>query len=452
MAQIILPYDINAESGVICTLILHPEFILHSENLKPAYFYKKENGAIYWAIEELYKKGIDKIDDFNILTQINSNAGVKKLMNSFNEQSLTELVSLAEELARTSLSEYKQISNRVISLSFKRELYKKVKDVENMCLDDTLDINVINKNIYETFDTVAEKYICDDDIQMFKDKIDDIWGSICNRRNNDGTFGLPSKFKILNEYFTYQPGELTLASARRKDGKSIFGLNELVHKLKHDIPVVYFDTEMQDELFTARLISHLTQIPEPKVKSGAYSPSEETLIKDALAWIKSRQFVHEYDPSWTKERVLTKAKILRNKMNFQFFIYDYIKITNNGIISSSEQYNELGNWCNFIKNEICGKFEIPGLSFAQLNRQGQIADSDKIERYVTTGLSLRKKSKDEIINDGEECGNYAIRVEFNRIGAAMDEDEYLDFLFRGNILTLEECQKQHLNEQPSFMS
>jgi len=70
--------DSQAESGVIATLIYHPEFILHSEYLKPSHFYNKENGCIYWAIDKLYKSGVNNIDAFNLTTMLNSNEGVKK--------------------------------------------------------------------------------------------------------------------------------------------------------------------------------------------------------------------------------------------------------------------------------------------------------------------------------------------------------------------------------------
>ena len=43
--------DTQAEAGVIATLVHHPEFILQSDYLKAGYFYHKENGCIYWAID-----------------------------------------------------------------------------------------------------------------------------------------------------------------------------------------------------------------------------------------------------------------------------------------------------------------------------------------------------------------------------------------------------------------
>lgn len=236
-------------------------------------------------------------------------------------------------------------------------------------------------------------------------------------------------------------------------GKSVIALNELVHKLKNDIPVAYFDTEMNDDLFTTRLLSHLTSVPESRIKSGSYSGSEEQMIEDAKQWIKTKAplFTHIYDPCWNRDKIYTRARILKYKTNFQFFIYDYIKLTDDKTTSSSEQYNELGIWADFLKNKIGGSLDVPVMSMAQLNRSEKIADSDKIERYVTTGLIWRKKTPEEIEMDGEKCGNYAVTIDFNRIGDDMDENDYLDFLFKKEILTIEECAKQHEPHVPDAM-
>ena len=65
--------DVQAESGVIATLVYHPEFILHTDYLKPGYFYATDNGCIYWAISELYKAGVENIDALNISNMLTSN-------------------------------------------------------------------------------------------------------------------------------------------------------------------------------------------------------------------------------------------------------------------------------------------------------------------------------------------------------------------------------------------
>jgi len=445
-----LPHDISAEAGIVCTLIHKPEFILHSENLSPSYFYLKENGAIYWAIQQLYQDGIDIIDEFNITTKINSDKGVKNLIESVSKDFIKDIIEKSTYIARNSIEEYKNLTDIVVSLSFKRSVYNKLKHFQSMCLDDKVDLNQLNLSIANDIDSLTSQYITQDNIPMYNKNIYDIWESIKEKRNSDGTFGLPSKHEVLKNYFTYQNGELVIVAARRKHGKSVFGMNELVHMLRNGISCVFLDTEMNDELFTTRLISHLARIEEYKIKSGNYSSSEELQIEQWLDWINEKSFTHIYDPQWTMEKVYTTTKILKNRMDFDFLIYDYIKVTDNRTMSMGEQYNELGAWCNFLKNNIAGGLDVPVLTFAQLNRRYEIADSDKIERYASTGIKWVKKTPEEIQNDGKDCGNYKLNIMFNRLGEEMDEDDYIDFMFNRKSLSIEIAEKQHESE-PDFM-
>ena len=444
-------YDVSAEAGTIATIIQKPEMILHSEALSHSYFYKKENGAIYWAIQQLYQKGIDKIDEFNIITQINSDKGIKNTIESYRKNFVKELFENSQYTARNTKEEYQEIVNRVITLSFKRDVYRKLKYFQSQCLDDNVDLNQLNLTIMNDIDNLAAQYVTQNEIPMYNEEIYDIWENIISKRNEDGTYGLLSKHKVLEEYFTYQTGEVVIIAARRKHLKSIFGMNELVHMLKQGISCVYLDTEMPSESFTTRLLSHLTGIEEYRIKSGNYSQSEEEIIEDNLKWISEQNFTHIYDTQWTRDKVYTTTRILKNKINFDFLIYDYIKMTDTNIISSTEQYNELGNWANFLKNNIAGGLDIPILSFVQLNREYNIADSDKIERYVSTGIKWDKKTPEEIARDGIECGNYKLNILFNRIGKSMDDDEYIDFAFNDKNLDISVAKKQHEERVPEYM-
>ena len=334
-------YDISAEAGVIATIIQNPEMVLHSETLLPSYFYKKENGAIYWAIQQLYQKGIDKIDEFNITTQINSNKGVKNTIESYKKDFIKELFENSQYIARNTKEEYQEIVNKVVTLSFKRDVYRKLKYFQSQCLDDNIDLNQLNLTIMNDIDDLAAQYVTQNEIPMYNKEIYNIWENIISKRNEDGTYGLLSKHKVLEEYFTYQAGEIVVVAARRKHGKSIYGMNELVHMLKNGISCVFLDTEMNDEIFTTRLLSHLTGIEEYRIKSGNYLPSEEEAIQSSLKWISEQNFTHIYDPQWTRDKIYTTAKILKNKIDFDFLIYDYIKMIDTNIVSSSEQYNEL---------------------------------------------------------------------------------------------------------------
>ena len=81
--------DIQSESGIIGTLIYHPEYILHTDFLEPGYFSGVENGCIYWAIQELYRDGIVNIDAYNISNKLQSHPGVAKTIDKYNLPSVS---------------------------------------------------------------------------------------------------------------------------------------------------------------------------------------------------------------------------------------------------------------------------------------------------------------------------------------------------------------------------
>ena len=151
-----------------------------------------------------------------------------------------------------------------------------------------------DKTIDEKINNLTEKYIVSTEIETFGNHIDALWSEICSRRSQDGIYGIPSKFPILSDYFTYEPGELVLLKARMKRGKSAFFLNEAVHKLKMGVPTVYLDTEMQDRLFAERLLANLTGIEIKRIKTGNYSLEEGKLLENTNEWIKKQPFVHLY--------------------------------------------------------------------------------------------------------------------------------------------------------------
>ncbi len=432
--------DNQAEAGVIATLLYHPEFILHTDYLKPSYFYNVENGCIYWAIQELYKSGVERIDALNITNMLNSNRAVKKKIEQYNLTDMQDFINMSQYACRHTLEEYKLLVNNVVTTSFKRDLNKAVLEIQSACFNSDANLNKLNSLVNTKINKLTEQYITSNEIEVFGSRIDDLWKEICNRRTEDGVYGIPSKFPLINEYFTYEPGELVLLKARMKRGKSAFFLNEAIHKIKNGVPTLYLDTEMQDRLFAERMLANLTGIEVKRIKNGRYSYEEGKELEKANEWIKKQPFVHMYIPSSTDEEIYAIHKVLKYKMGLEFSIYDYIK---SNIASSSENYNVLGGKCDFLKNNVAGDLNVAMLAGAQLNRQNQVADSDKLERYVSSSIWWRDKSTEELAKDGLDCGNFAATVDLNRNGEMMDEEDYIDFKFDGNRMRIEQSKIQH---------
>lgn len=438
--------DTQAEAGVIATLVQHPEFILHTDYLKAGYFYNIENGCIFWAISELYKNGIDTIDALNITNMLNSNKAVKRKIEEYNLADMQEFINMSQYAARHSLEEYKLLVNNVVTMAFKRDLNRVAVQIQNSCFDSNIDLGKLNTLVNEKISNLTEQYIVTNEIQTFGSQVKSLWNEVCSRRNESGIYGVPSKFPILSEYFTYEPGELILLCARMKRGKSALMMNEAIHKLKMGVPTLYIDTEMSSRLFYERMLANIAQVDVKRIKNGKYSYEEEQKLAKANEWLETAPFVHMYLPSTTDEELYSIHKILKYKMDLGFSVFDYIK---GDVADSSSLYNLLGARTNFLKNNIAGDLNIPILAGAQLNRNGQISDSDKLLRYCSVALFWRDKTVEEVQRDGLSSGNYCLNVALNRLGEQQMEDDFCDFMFDGNKMTITEAV-QHSKDNTPF--
>lgn len=432
--------DIQSESGIIGTLIYHPEFILHTDHLLPGYFYGVENGCIYWAIQDLYKSGITNIDAYNISSKIQSHNGVQRTIDKYNLPSVQEFMELYKETARHTIEEYKMLADNVVTLAFKRDLVKTLNQLSANCFNPEFDLEKLNNNVYSELDALTQKYITSNEIHTLGNDIDDIWGEIVNRRTSDGMYGIPSKYNSFIDYYTYEPGELVVIQAKYKQGKSVFLMNEVVHKLKNGVPTLVVDSEMPTRLYTERLISHLTGIEMKRIKNGNYSDEEAEKIKYWITWLKEQSFVHIYDPNITNEKLYSVCKMLQRKIGLVFVVFDYLKSNET---STSDNYNVLGAKCDFLKNNIAGELDLAVLAACQLNRNGEVADSIKINRYLSVGIKWEYKTQEMIARDGIQCGNAFAKIYVNRLGKQMQEDDdsdYIDFVFDGDRMSIVEAQ------------
>ena len=439
--------DIQAESSVIGSLIFHPEYILNSEGfLKPRHFYNTENGCIYWAINGLVNDGITNIDALNLSNKLKSNKDISDAIEKYNIPSVQEFVDLYKGMARHSIKEYTSMAKQVTTFAFKRDLYKRLIKLSGKCFDPSLSLDELSGEVYSGIDTVAADFVCNEDTKLLGDEIDDIWAEIESRRMDNGLYGLPSKYDSFNQYFTYETGELVVVQAKYKEGKSVLLMNEVVHKLKNGVPVLVIDTEMQTRLYVERLLANLSGVEVKRIKNGNYSEEESQRIKDAIAWIKKQKFKHIYKPEISEDELYITAKLWINRIGVKFLVYDYLKSNES---DASTNYNVLGAKCDFLKNKIAGELNLAVLAACQLNRQGEVADSIKINRYLSVGIKYGHKTQEQIIRDGAECGNVYAKIYVNRLGTQMmedDENEYIDLHFDGDTMTITEVQQHVKND------
>lgn len=431
--------DINAiesESGVIATLIHHPDFVFSSEQLKPEHFTQVTNREIYQAITRLANEDIKVVDAYNIKEALPKDT-------SITVEQLQELIELSSELARGSPTEYKLIASNVIDAAFRREVYTKLKECEALCL--TGDSSNIEQDVYKALDEVMLGFNLHSTIPQFKDVIDDLWQEIEDRQSGENG-GMKFRFPTLNEYVTLERGELVVVGALMKSGKSMFLMNCAADLLREDKAVFYIDSELNSRMWLTRLMSHFTGIEFKRLKDGNYTEGEREKIRETKAWLKTRKLIHLYMPFFDIEGIYASVKKVNHVMPLDAVVVDYFKSGDSS--EAYTNYAQLGRLVDVVKNEVCGSLNIAGLAAAQATANGtKLADSAKIARNASTILMLVDKTPEEILEDGVECGNKKLIVSLNRTGMQHAPGEYIDLDFDGNKILFTEA-KQHVVEQP----
>lgn len=435
--------DINSEAGVVASIVLHPEFVFYSEQLTPHHFTDNANAYIYYAICELARKGIEKIDAYNIINVLNMRAATREKVESLlSVDTINDFIANAPSIARNSVEEYKLVVDAVLNAAFRRDTYQKLAECQSLCLNSNE--KEIEQQIYSTLDDVMMEYSTATEVPQYKDVVDDLWQQIKQRQEN-GMSGIPFKFPTLNQYVTIEPGELVVFAAEAKQGKSMMLLNCAVDLLKQGKRVMYIDSELNSRLFTCRLLAHLSKIEFSRIRSGAYSPEDERIIDSWREWLKKRKFTHLYMPMFDAQSIYTAVKKVNHTQGIDVLIVDYFKGKGEGDAFAS--YQELGRLVDMVKNQICGDMNIAGIGAAQATVNGKVADSAKIGRNASTIAIIQDKLPEEIEADGPECGNKKLRIVLNRNGAQMSPDEYIDLNFQGNLISYEEA-KQHVVQTP----
>lgn len=436
--------SVEAEAGVIATIINKPEYTFFSEDLKPNHFTDKQNAYIYYSICELAKRGVAKVDSYNIINMLNAKKSTQKQADELTPTALDELIELSKLIARETKEEYRIIVKVVLDKAFRRDTYNKLIECEHMCFND--DIENVQGNIYKEVEGLICQYQNLDEVLPMGDTIDSVWQQIKKGQNEDNFIDF--KFKTLNQYCKLSRTDAIIFAAREKRGKSMLLLNELVDLLKKNKKVLYVDTELDTPLFTMRLLSHLTQIDFSKIRDGLYTDEEAVRINKAIEWIKKHNFTHKYMPVIDDDKLVSLVKQYNYKYGLDCVILDYLKGNGDFTMDAYKNSASMGKTTDVLKNYIAGELKLFVISAVQATATGAIADSAKIIRNCSALIYLERKTPNEIEADGGiEYGNMKLNVRANRNGMIMSDDEYISLTLDGNKCTFTES-KQPVRQEP----
>jgi replicative DNA helicase len=255
--------------------------------------------------------------------------------------------------------------------------------------------------------------------------------------------GLPTGYHILDRQIDgLVPGTLNIISARPKMGKSSLLSNIatfLSYVTDETVPILYVDTEMSFSQVQDRIMANMSGVPERIIKHGGYSSEDYSKLVRVVDIIEKGKLFHEYMPGYSIDKLTTLYKKYKLKHGIGLMIFDYIKEPISTSLSAQrKEYQILGDVTTSLK-DLCGSLDIPCLAAVQVNREGAVADSDKIVRYADTIMEWTYKTQEEIETKGIVGGQYKLVIRETRRGG-MTPKEGIGYLFKKSILSIKEAE------------
>lgn len=346
-------------------------------------------------------------------------------------------LKLARDLKQTLAS----CANDIDTITGEEDVMDIVSKVEEPILDTTA-------SIYQSSNKKTE--------QIGKD-IDEYIDYLCE--NPSDFCGIPSGF---NRYDISIGGGLRrkcvdLIAARPKVGKSMFADAVALNVTKNlNIPVLMLDTEMSKEDHLNRMIASISGVEINRISTGKFSESEldKEKIYKAAETLKSLPYHYISIAGQSFENILG----LMRKWIYQYvgfdengrtkdclIIYDYLKLMGSeGITAAMQEYQVLGFQITKLHN-FCVKYDVPCLSFVQLNRDGitrestdVVSGSDRLIWLCTSFSIFKMKSEEEVAQDGVHNGNRKLVPVVARHGSGLDDGDYVSMKMFGAIGKIEE--------------
>ena len=409
------------ERNGLAALLTHNEYIAEVMNIfKPEFFNWKEHQTIYSLITSLYQeKG--SVDQTMLIVKLDQ-VGLKQV----NGLDMPEYIKTLSALP----------VNPDFILDYFREIYK-LFTCRKMFLSFGQARDYINKNIDKSLGDIisgVEKLTTEATTAVIEEKVklrkiyEELPEFLIGQSKKGQTSFLKTGFKIFDDWYggLVKKGVYFFAAAA-KVGKSTF-LNYMAYQMteipENNLKVLVLDTELESEFAMTRAISSLTGINEYEFLEGDFARNVDfaSRTKQALSKIgrPKDRITHAYVGNLSIEDILAVARRwyvteIKDGEN-ALIIYDYVKLAGGESALSDhwKEYQEIGEKTDKLKKFVSSLPSATLATSVQTNAQGSIAMSRQILWFANNVYILRRKTLEEIQNDGPDNGTHVLIEEVTR--------------------------------------
>ena len=357
-----LPQNIEAEFGVLGSIIIDPEAItqvadfLHGED-----FYRDANRTIYEIIIQLYEQRIpadfiticDVLERQNRLEEVGGPGYITALINQVPTSGNVEY--------------YGHIVERNAIM---RRLAHAAGEIAAIAYSDAEAEEALDK-AEQTIFTISQNHT-HSDFAPIRDLMTDYMTKLDQLHERRGTIvGVPTGFTDLDRLTGgLQRSDLIILAARPAVGKTSLALS-LAHNsaMKHGQSIAVFSLEMSKEQLVQRLLSMDAAIDQQRLRTGWIEDDEWERIIVAMEGLSQANIWIDDTAGISTTEMRSKARRLQAEHGVDLIIVDYLQLMQSTIGNkrNENRVQEVSEISRSLKG-LARELNVPVLALAQLSR------------------------------------------------------------------------------------
>lgn len=405
------PYELEAEMGVIGSILIMPDICDEIASLRADDFYDDANRIIYGHLRDMYDTG-EKIDITLLVSRMRTAGEFEKVGGAAYLARLSgSVANAAHAVFYAEIVTEKAVYRRLIESSTEilREAYEQSSTAKELCAQ-------AEQKVFAIMDGRSSN-----SVSAISDVLHQAMDRMEARMRDDYVEGGAETGLTDFDQMTggLHAGELIILAARPSMGKTALAMNIAEHvACVQREPVLFVSLEMSAIELADRLLCSMARVNGHRLRNGTISSDDrDRLVGKANEVSQAPLFVDD-SPSRTVSEIAAAARrIKRREEGLGMIVIDYLQLIepDNSRDPRQEQVAKIARRLKGMAREL----EVPLLCLSQLNRQAEegkdhrpklshLRESGAIEQDADVVMFVHRE---EYYHRGDEKAQYAGQAE-----------------------------------------
>ncbi|GCF09876.1 replicative DNA helicase [Dictyobacter arantiisoli] len=357
----LLPQNIEAESGVLGSIIIDPEAIIQvADFLTPDDFYRDAHRTIYETILQLFEQR-EAADFITICDELERK---NKLEGVGGASYITSLINQVPTSGN--IEYYGRIVERTAIL---RRLIHAAGEIAASAYEEN-DANVALDKAEKLIFGISQRH-ARADFSSLSELLSDYMSKLDKLHERRGTVvGVPTGFTDLDRLTGgLQKSDLIILAARPAVGKTSLCLS-LAHNaaVQHKKSIAIFSLEMSKEQLIQRLLSMDAAIDQQRLRTGWIEDDEWERIVFAMGTLSEANIWLDDTAGISTMEMRSKARRLKAEHGIDMIIVDYLQLMQSSAGKRNDnRVQEISEISRNLKG-LARELDVPVMALAQLSR------------------------------------------------------------------------------------